>query len=353
MKVYCEIGDNSQYINTLELPKSNNISQPDIKEKVQNPKNSFLLGSTPLYKKANAVQDKVNYFISEQLSNEQKKFSLPLEITMQFYNYPDFVIIYFDTFNKNYPSSITVKTYGYSDNLTSTKTYDINTSAIGVSLRVPNQDRTKKAIVTINDWSEANSPLIITGITTKYVIKDLISLQYSCLDRTDALKPSWGIKSNTGSIKFIDTFNIAKFIEKTVSNCEIRILLENNYGVHLLSTFRFDNQKTDRKNMECEISLKDELSLWQDIKKPRINIHDFEQGQTTASELINKIYGYDVLHNSDENTQAYLQKFIITYPYLAEGSLWSQFAQICEATGCYICLDENGLTFKFYYNNGR
>ena len=359
IKTVAQIGDKSENLPLLISNVSNNISTPNVANKIQKPKNVFLFGSTKFYEKAIAVGEKVNYYISEVPSNEYGVFEYPYILDMQS---RDFFIIYFDTLNNAHPKNVVVEFWSNdTSELVKEEKYEIKSPVF----LIPNENKYRVKI-RINDWNKPNSPLIVTGVTSYYDIENFISLELEGLDRTDATKPSWGIKTNSGNFKFIDEHHIIESLSKILLRKKITFQIQNVENRQNVSSLMFSNQNTDRKTNECKVELKDFLDLFQKINVKKYRMDDFQDDLPstheefkTAYDILNRIANYDLLNARrsipifssytetgfliDNATKNWLKSIKIKFPYLEEGSAWAQLTKLCELSGCHIFVNADGI----------
>lgn len=204
--------------------------------------------------------------------------------------------------------------------------------------------------------NEITITLPTTPTSTDIVISNysLKSLEVSRQSRSDLTKPSFGIKSNSGKLEFIDTYHIYEtYINDRVliEGCPIKINTVNSftnntelYGNYISGKWNYEPYQ---KIMSVEIN--DTLQDWQDI-----NVKMSLDDDMTALDLYDYLvsitpnrYSFMAL---DEDTETILTNTQITYPYLEEGSLWSQWTKLCELCSLYLFNDKNGI--RVLYSEG-
>jgi hypothetical protein len=205
--------------------------------------------------------------------------------------------------------------------------------------------------IIIDNWNTPNYPLVLTGIYTAIDInidyRNLISISRGIFDRSDLKLPSYGIISNTGNIEFNDTNGeILDYAEQLLLGsglkCEIKL---NNTLVdgasETIGLFKTDEWDYDNDNRVVSVSLKDDLEEWQDIfLKKKI-----WQNPTSLYEIM--VYLIKNTPNKwefvvNDETSTFLQTVILNLPYLEEGSLWSQWAKLCEIALLHIYINNKG-----------
>lgn len=185
-----------------------------------------------------------------------------------------------------------------------------------------------------------------------YEIGDrLLKIEFSGQDRSDILKPSWGIMSNSGFLEMYDSNGIMRELHKNGllidSKIRIRIALKKNKQIGEFYVSSFTN---DSKTLITKIGFRDILYEWSKKAMPKYLNRSFiingsSQTFYSAKEIIDSIIKMaDVsLRYQDEATKSYLQNINIPFASLSEGSLWNQMSKICEFSGCYIFCDKGGV----------
>lgn len=192
---------------------------------------------------------------------------------------------------------------------------------------------------------------IIANNKTYKIEDDLLKIDFSGQDRSDTLLPSWGIKSNSGSLQFIDKTNIANvgLEEKT-----IQIYLNIYSRKELIGTFEITNVKPDKQNKICQIEFEDALLSLEQVEQRAISVRD----KMSAKDFLESIFPgrtgnpkYKIYY-ADQATETHLKNIKIRYPYIEQGSMWATLAKFCELAMCYAYCDKSGnITMK--YNGGR
>ena len=366
-KINLLLGDNKALSLGTDDLSGNNISSnlSGIVGVKKNGSNPFIIGASKLGD-GSTFSDGVDYFIGDQLSDENGNFAKPYSITITSNSLTSFEIA-FDTANGRHPKSIFVDGVEYID--------DDTIFTIGGL-----KENTSHTI-TINDWSSPKYPLVITGIYAEVSIeidrRNLISISRSIFDRSDLKLPSWGIISNTGNIEFNDTDGeIRDYAEQLLLEsglkCEIKL---NNTLVdgasQTIGVFETDEWNYDNDNRVVSVSLKDDLEEWQDINVAEISYDPrkiehkpfkwfyVELWKLTSNRFYAEedIYGngnYNMLafDELDAETKYILQNTYIQYPLLESGSLWVQWTKLCEVCQLHIYKDNNGVVVC-RYNGGN
>lgn len=215
--------------------------------------------------------------------------------------------------------------------LSETKTTEVNSFIIGES-------RLGEGAVFGSASSGAKTEIVIN-------YRNLISLESSIFDRSDIKLPSWGIISNGGRLEFNDPFGDIKALAE-------RNLLTNNQVATLYLTDTISGYKRrypswltsewsyDSDNKVVTLRLTDGLEKLQEIN---FNGLELEYNTINAMSLLNKLQppiqnaGF-MLSNYywDAKTIDVLNNTKIKYPYLLNGTLWSQLQKICEICGLYV-----------------
>lgn len=194
----------------------------------------------------------------------------------------------------------------------------------------------------------------ISGLSNNETIsidrRNIVSLNYKFVSRSNNSIPSFGIISSSGSIEFKDLDRkIEDYANKgfLVGDLSVVISLENTITKKKksLSGIQTDNWRYDTENRTANVSLTDGLEDWQQIQVDNVNL----SAETTAYKFYESVLiakqtpSKYIFKELDATTKAYLESIVIKYPYLDGGSLWSQWVKFCEAFGVYIYKNEDSL----------
>ena len=185
----------------------------------------------------------------------------------------------------------------------------------------------------------------ISGINGNLTIqvdrRNKISINCKYASRSDYSRPSCGIISNSGMIQLRDTNGqIEEYANKKWLKGElpVTITLKDTLAKYSqnVAVMKTRNWQYDTDNRIAIVNIKDDLEDWQQIQSSRIPLRN----ETTAYEvyqiLKNKTPSKYSFENLNKNTEDYLFSIAVMYPFLEEGSLWSQWTKFCEAFGVYI-----------------
>lgn len=193
----------------------------------------------------------------------------------------------------------------------------------------------------------------ISGLSNNETIsidrRNIVSLNYKFVSRSNNSIPSFGIISSSGSIEFKDLDRkIEDYANKgfLLGDLNVSIFLENTITKKKksFSGIKTDNWRYDTDIRIANLTINDGLEDWQNIKVDKLNlssaktaygIYDILRTTRTPSKYIFK--------ELDETTKAYLESIVVKYPYLDGGSIWSQWNKFCEAFGVYIYKGDDGL----------
>ena len=347
-------GDNTALSLGSTNLSGNNISSNlrgivGVKKKGSNP---FILGASKLGD-GSTFSDGVDYFIGDQLSDDNGNFATPYTITITG-NAMTSLTIAFDTANGRHTKSVLVGGVAYIDD-------DPIFTVTGLT-------ESTSHTITIYDWNSPKYPLVITGIYAEVSIdidrRNLISISRSIFDRSDLKLPSWGIISNTGNIEFNDTDGeIRDYAEQLILQsglkCEIKL---NNTLVdgasQTIGVFETDEWDYDNDNRVVSVSIKDDLEEWQDI-----NVAEIPYNRKVESKpfswlyehlwaITNPNYHMQSLKELDEETYGVLTNTYIQYPMLENGNLWKQWTKLCQACQLHIYKNSDGVVVC-RYNGGN
>lgn len=187
------------------------------------------------------------------------------------------------------------------------------------------------------------------------IVDNLISISFSGQDRSDPSLPSWGIKSNSGSLEMYDTDGTIGELSREghLANSEIRIYLNVSTRKEQIGGFYIINAVKDRQTDKTKIEFQDILMSWQQISAPKYyNFYKDSKENITLANIIDFISEKsaisNVLDNTDNITLSRIESICILHPQIEQGTLWSQMTEICEASSCYIYCDKLGVPTIYY-----
>jgi hypothetical protein len=204
------------------------------------------------------------------------------------------------------------------------------------------------------------------GGTIEITPQNALSMERSIFDRADTTMPSWGIISNGGKVKFIDTDGtIRQLIEakRLVKGIKVDLFLSDtvnvtsaNIGDFYAKTWDYDNN-----NFNVSVDVGDELQNMQEVQaEPYVydltqekyfitakDLYDFIQADTVAK-------GFNMATSAelDSNTIAHLSAITIPIPYFEQANLWNVWQNFCEAFQTHIFKGKNK-KIVCVYNGGN
>ncbi len=322
--------------------------------------NPFIFGVSK-FGDGSVFSDGVDYFIGDQLSDENGNFATPYEFTIKSNGVNIKTLSFdFDVVNGRHPNKIT---------LVSPSNKEFYEQDNDPLFTITGLEEASEYTIRIDNWNTPNAPIVITGIYVQVSIeidrRNLISIRSSIFDRSDLKLPSFGIISNTGSIEFNDTngeiLDYAKklLLEKGLK-CEIKL---NNSLVdgasETIGVFETDEWNYDNDNRVVSVSLKDDLEEWQEINVAAISYDPRKIEHKPFSWLYERLWGltntnYPMLSLSklDEETRSVLTNTYISYPLLESGSLWQSWQKLCEVCQLHIYKNNDGIVVC-RYNGGN
>lgn len=312
---------------------SNGISAlKAVKRRIKRP---FILGKSKL-----GIGDtyckELDYYMGAQLANDYGVFENPYSITINGTSITA-ITLAFDDLNNRFPKSITVDGQTYIDD-------DPKWTIINLTQKDTHT-------VTINNWNIPNEPLILSGIYIDVSIdldrRNLTGIDFSIMQRSDTTKPSWGIISNSGTIRFNDIDGEVKdYAEQFLlqSGLGVKIFLNNTLAdeSQIIGVFKTSEWNYDKYSRAVNLSIKDDLEKWQNIKltqkieffnKTMIYVYNYLVSKTP------KYYSFKTLSN---DITAYLSN--IKSPILISGeeSLWNKWYEFCDVCGLYLFKNKEG-----------
>lgn len=186
--------------------------------------------------------------------------------------------------------------------------------------------------------------------------RNSLSIERSIFDRSDISMPSWGVISNGGKLKFVDTDgSIRALVEsrKLKSGMAVTITLSNTIsGASApVGEFLTENWDYDNDSHAVSVTIKDNLQELQDILIPTVNYDLNTQTNVTGEYVYNFLLGktdpkYDFLHfsNLDEETQNTLRSFVIDLFLIDVSNLWAAWSSLCYACQLHIYKNNLGQT---------
>lgn len=305
--------------------------------------NPLLLGVTPLGTNP-TLNSKVPFFISnEGFSSIKLNISSTSEI--------DNISIKFDTYNNIYPRTIyitfpngEIKTYANDDPVFTVKFESKVDDNFGVELYNWNSDYPIRI------------ESIFSGLKINIDKRNMLSYNGIIQKKADEKFPSWGIVSTTGNISFNDTNGeIGDYADENILiqdlNVEVELLNTLNKKSSKIGSFKTDTWNYENNSREVSVSLKDDLTEWQDIFVEGFSYDPRKAESITAKEIYDYLVGetpakynmmsYDELDTTTKNT---LNNTVIPYKLLYDGNLWEQWTKLCEICACHIFKTGKGKT---------
>lgn len=178
------------------------------------------------------------------------------------------------------------------------------------------------------------------GLVYELNNRNLISFDISSFEKSKIDLPSFGVVSNSASVSFNDydrtVYNYIK-LNYLKSNLTVTPYLTNLItkakepkGVWLTDKWEYDNNTN-----EVSVTLKDDLLEWQNISVG----NQWLVGSKNMYEILELIQSFTPSKfefEIDNDTKTYLQNITCNYPYLQNGSLWSQYDKLCQVCGLSI-----------------
>jgi hypothetical protein len=330
--------------------EKNNISLPI--EDVLNTKtvingNPFVLGLSKVGKDKTFSKNS-NCFIPKGLGSMSV---FEIELYTQEAKGINKLTITFDTTNDVYENTIVI--YDESKNLIGSY---VNSSSVFTS---PDLGGKKTILVNIFSTFNRKEPLIITGIftglSTTVSQKRATNLNSEIISRSDVELPSWGVKSNSSSLTFVDRKSTIKdYIENGLLEEQktVVIYLNNTLSkkVEKVGTFTATDWEYDNDNKVVLVKYKDELEEWQNIYIDEITYIPEKSRQISANELYEKIYsmstklGYRMksFDELDDQTKKQMNDTLIRFPFSSQKSLWEFASNLCEVCQLYFYTEKDG-----------
>ena len=197
------------------------------------------------------------------------------------------------------------------------------------------------------------------GETYEIDKRNMLSLETNIIDRADISLPSWGIISNSGSLRFVDyNGDIREYAEqlRLTDNIEVRVWLKNttSKSEKEIAHFFTSQWDYDSNNYNVNVTINDNLEEWQDIN---IDGFSYDARETEAKNLkyfYEYLYSKTPLHYNmidfsdlDKKTQYVLENTSVKYPLLKKGTLWQQWEKLAVASQSHIFYQYNKTVFVY------
>ena len=282
---------------------------------------------------------KVDYYVGSVVSDSNGTFATPYELVVKFSgNTSRPLTICFDNARGQHPNTIIVN---------GTK-HDVSSEKITIATEIESTHT-----IIISNWSEANAPLVITGIYTSLVLDldytRIANIEGQHIQRSKIDKPSYGIYSNTGQLQIVDPKGEIKYYtEKRMlqNGNPIELTLENtlNGFRQTVGVFNTTDWDYDYIGATASCTLSENLSELQEIDFASVPL---KVGTIVGGEDVYKMFyeatpsKYKFLRFDDlaEGVKARLRSISMPMFFVNEGGLWAQWTKLCELCRGYIMND--------------
>lgn len=355
IKLYADIellsGNNSNFLDAScnISGMENSATIKDVLGKKVEALNPFIIGEDFHNR---TLEEKLEYFVGSEYADEQGIFPTTYIVSFSTSEPIDTFFLSFDTYNKAFPKSLTLKAY-INGSMTTIGTFADNDSQWEFKLDAPSTSFQ----ISVSNWSMPNKPFVLTGIYTDLHIhldySKITDIDVGIVTRADFSKPSYGIVSNSGSISFNDFYNeISDYIELGLlkEGALVQVYIENSlvksqkYKVCEMYT---DKWTYDEENKSVTVSLVDGLEKLQEIQFNGISYFPRIQNKnSTFTEIYNELVnstvaiGYKVYANA--NTLNIIGRIHTTHKYMEKSSLWSAWNKFAIATKTHIYKNADG-----------
>lgn len=307
--------------------------------------NPLLLGRTLLGTNP-TLNSSIPFFIS---GTEEKDLAFNLHASSEIDN----ITIRFDTYNNNYPTEIEI----HLPYAVSPITYHNDDAIFTVKF---DKKYSGDYYFHFYNWNSDDTLFRIESISVGLKIdidkKNMLSYNGIIQKKADEKFPSWGIVSTTGNISFNDTNGeIGDYADDNILiqdlNVNVELFNTLNKKSSKIGSFKTDTWNYENNSREVSVSLKDDLTEWQDIFIEGISYDPRKAESVTAKEIYDYLVGetpakYNMMSYAelDTITQEILTNTVIPYKLLYDGNLWEQWTKLCEICACHIFKIGNGKT---------
>ena len=188
-----------------------------------------------------------------------------------------------------------------------------------------------------------------SGSTSLYVRNNIIQVDFEAYDRgmLEGIV-EYGVFANRGTVSFFDYENAFFELNKQINSgsidiasLECYIWLSSNFRSKGIGAFSVDSYTYNEDTKEVIIQLKDPLLRWQDIPTLR---HFIFNTTSLFDIFITYIEEYATLdYNVTESARGVLEDIQIYCPDIEADTLWGVMTKICEASGCRIYTNADGI----------
>lgn len=176
---------------------------------------------------------------------------------------------------------------------------------------------------------------------------NLLSIESEILDRGETKQPTWGIKSNSGRMQFLDYRDtdgnlVVKSLaenKKLTSKAKVEIFLKDTLTKKESSLCEFlaSEWSYDVNGFTVGLQFKDDLEEWQDIYYELIDVSQNTNAYAIYTELKKTCedLGWK-FSKPDSSTTLILTSHSIRFLFLNNSSIWRQWEKLCEACGLVV-----------------
>lgn len=194
--------------------------------------------------------------------------------------------------------------------------------------------------------------------------RNSLSLERTIYDRSDLKLPSWGIISNGGNLRFVDSDgSIKRLAEQRLlkSGMKVNFYLKNTISNSETGVGEFftDQWNYDNDNRRVDVTIKDDLGKWQDIKISPITYSPYNEKNITGEIIYDSLYSltphnFNMLNfeQLDTITKDHLRNCKIEFFVLNSNNLWSAWTTFCKAFQTHIYKNNSSNTIC-KYNGGN
>lgn len=185
---------------------------------------------------------------------------------------------------------------------------------------------------------------------------NIISIDSSIFDRSDLKMPSFGLISNTGSIKFIDTDGtIESYAQNRLLTGGMNVSISLNNTLYKrtqqIASFETEQWNYDNESRVVDVSLTSGLEKLQEIMYEGIP-YDFSTENRNFEWLYRRLYEATTTNPKfkmkrfdelDSSTKERISKLYLQYPCIEASNLWAEWAKFCVATQTHIFKNIDGI----------
>lgn len=187
--------------------------------------------------------------------------------------------------------------------------------------------------------------------------RNLVDFDLQLLDREYNDQPSFGIRSNTGSLVFNDYDQVVLGYSNSGLLDDYKRIVITIYNTFLPAncketyTFWASDWDYDNDSRQVTVTFRDKLENMQNINISGVNWIVDGTMKDLYNALMNNtqsaLFGFETSADLDDETQEVLSSIKCEYLYLESSSLWDAWNKLATVSMCVIFYDGHFTNFKY------